>query len=80
MEAPFFTRNHMEKRRGNGYKLFLGGCQLELKKRENFHYEDMRTQRHWNNLPRKVVDSPTLDTSRIQLESVLGNLVSSAFS
>ncbi|KFV50219.1 hypothetical protein N341_12459, partial [Tyto alba] len=35
----------------------------------------MRTNSHWNNLPREVVDSPTLNTSKIQLDRVLGHLV-----
>ncbi|PKU34263.1 rna-directed dna polymerase from mobile element jockey-like [Limosa lapponica baueri] len=35
----------------------------------------MRTISHWNNLPREVVDSPTLDTFKIWLDRVLGHLV-----
>ncbi|KFV45672.1 hypothetical protein N341_00527, partial [Tyto alba] len=30
---------------------------------------------HWNNLPREVVDSPTLGTYKIQLDRVLDRLV-----
>ena len=35
----------------------------------------MRTISHWNNLPREVVDSPTSDIFKIQLDRVLGHLV-----
>jgi len=35
----------------------------------------MRIISRWNNLPREVVDSTTLDTSKIQLDKVLGHLV-----
>ena len=35
----------------------------------------IRTISHWYNLPREVVDSSTLDTSKIQLDRVLGHLV-----
>ncbi|KFV13559.1 hypothetical protein N340_07693, partial [Tauraco erythrolophus] len=35
----------------------------------------MRTISYWNNLPREVVDSPTLDTFKIHLDRVLGHLV-----
>ena len=65
------TRSHMEKMRGNGYKLLLGTFQLDTK--ENFF--TVRTISHWNNLPREVVDSPTLDTFKIQLDRGLGQLV-----
>jgi len=65
------TRNHMEKTRGNGYKLLLQGFQLDTKAK----FFTMRTISYWNNLPREVVDSPTLDTFKIQLDRVLGRLV-----
>ncbi|KAK4830388.1 hypothetical protein QYF61_010899 [Mycteria americana] len=66
-----FTRSHMEKTRGNGYKLLLGKFQLDTRGR----FFTMRIICYWNNLPREVVDSPTLDTSKIQLDRVLGHLV-----
>ncbi|KFQ15499.1 hypothetical protein N330_04857, partial [Leptosomus discolor] len=34
-----------------------------------------RTISHWNYLPREVVDSPVLDTFKIQLDRVLGHLI-----
>ncbi|KAM9649111.1 uncharacterized protein ACIBXB_011590 [Morphnus guianensis] len=66
-----FTRSHMEKTLGNGYKLLLRRFQLDTRGR----FFTMRTISHWNNLPREVVDSPTLDTFKIQLDRVLGHLV-----
>ena len=66
-----FTRSHMEKTRGNGYKLLLGRFRLDTRGK----FFTMRTISHWNNLPREVVDSPTLDTFKIQLDRVLGHLV-----
>ena len=66
-----FTRSHMEKTRGNGYKLCLGRFQLDTRGR----FFTMRTISHWNNLPREVVDSPTLHTFKILLDMVLGHLV-----
>ncbi|KAK4825406.1 LOW QUALITY PROTEIN: hypothetical protein QYF61_027172 [Mycteria americana] len=66
-----FTRSHMEKTRGNGYKSLLGRFQLDARRK----FFTMRKISHWNNLPREVVDSPTLDTFKIQLDRVLGHLV-----
>jgi len=66
-----FTRVHMEKTRGKGYKLLLGRFQLDTRRQ----FFTMRTISHWNNLPREVVDSPTLDTSKIWLDSVLDHLI-----
>ena len=53
-----FTRSHMEMKRVNGYKLFLGSLQLDTRGR----FFTMRTITHWNDLLREVVDSPILDT------------------
>ena len=66
-----FTRSHMEKTRGNGCKLLLGRFRLDTRGK----FFTMRTINHWNNLPREVVDSPTLDTFKIWLDRVLGHLV-----
>ncbi|PKU45878.1 hypothetical protein llap_3820 [Limosa lapponica baueri] len=66
-----FKRSHMEKTRSNRYKLLLGRFRLD--KRGKFF--KLRTISHWNNLPGVVVDSPSLDTFKIQLDRVLGLLV-----
>lgn len=63
-----FTKSHMEKMRANAYELLLG--RLQLVTRGKFF-----TINHWNELPRKVVDSPTLDIVNIQLGRGLGNLI-----
>ena len=65
-----FTRSHMEKTRSNGYKLLLGRFQLDT----GGKLFTMKTISHWNNLPREVVDLPTLDTFKIQMARVLGHL------
>ena len=31
--------------------------------------------RHWNRLPRDVVDAPFLETFRVRLDQVLGNMI-----
>ena len=64
------TRGHLEKTRGNGYKLLLGRFQLDTRGK----FFTTRTISRWNNLLREVVDSPTLDTFKIRLDRVLGHL------
>ncbi|KFV07697.1 hypothetical protein N340_06034, partial [Tauraco erythrolophus] len=34
-----------------------------------------RVVRHWNRLPREVVDAPSLEVFRARLDEALGNLV-----
>jgi len=70
-EDCLFTTSHMEKMRVNGYKVLLGRFQLDTRGK----FFILRTISHWNHLPRKVVDSPTLDTFKICLDRVLGHLV-----
>ncbi|GAB0187282.1 hypothetical protein GRJ2_001193500 [Grus japonensis] len=65
------TRRHMEKTRGNGYKLLLGRFQLDTRRK----FFTMRIISHWNNLPREATDSPAVDTLKIWLDRVLGHLV-----
>jgi len=65
----------MEKVRGNGYNLLLWRFQLDTKGK----FFTMRIISHWNNLPREVVGSPTLDTFKIQLDRVLSHLVRLCF-
>ncbi|KFV50588.1 hypothetical protein N341_12438, partial [Tyto alba] len=55
----------------DGQELLLGRFKLDTRVK----FFTMRTISHWNNFPREVVDSPTLDTLKIQLDRVLGHLV-----
>jgi len=35
----------------------------------------MRVVKHWNRLPREVVDAPSLETSKARLDRALSNLI-----
>jgi len=61
----------MQNTRDNVYKLILGRLQLDTRGK----FLTMRMISHWNNLTWELVDSPTMDTFKIQLNRVLGHLV-----
>ncbi|KFQ66567.1 hypothetical protein N334_10285, partial [Pelecanus crispus] len=66
-----FTRACSDRTRGNGFKLKKGRFRFNLRKR----FFTMRVVRHWNRLPREVVDAPSLEAFKARLEGALSKLV-----
>ncbi|KFP13113.1 hypothetical protein Z169_01669, partial [Egretta garzetta] len=54
----------------NSFKLKEGRFRLGIRK-----LFTMRVVRHWNRLPREVVDAPSLDVFKARLDGALSNLV-----
>ena len=57
--------------RGNGLKLRHGRFRLDIR-RKCF---TQRVVKHWNRLPKEVVDAPLLEAFKARLDVALGSLV-----
>ncbi|PKU47329.1 hypothetical protein llap_2354 [Limosa lapponica baueri] len=66
-----FVREWSNRTRSDGFKLKEGTLRLGIRKK----FFTLRVVRHWNRLPREVVDAPSLEVFTARLDGALSNLV-----
>ena len=70
-EDKHFSRACCNRTRHKDFKVKECGFRLDIRKT----FFAMRVVKHWNRLPREVVDAPSLETFKVRLDGALSNQV-----
>jgi len=70
-EENIFSTACCNRTRNNGFKLRESRFRLDIRKK----FFTMTVVKHWNRLPREVVEAPSLETFKARLDRALSNLI-----
>ncbi|PKU45425.1 hypothetical protein llap_4278 [Limosa lapponica baueri] len=65
-----FIRECSDRRKGNSFKVKEGRFRLDIRKK----LFTVKVTRHWNRLPRQVVDAPSLEVFKTRLDGTVNKL------
>ena len=68
--ADLFSLGSNDRTSGNGSKLHQGRFRLDVRK----HFFTERVVKHWNRLPREVINAPSLSALKRHLGKALNNM------
>ena len=66
-----FTWVDNDRTRGSGLKLREDRIRLDIRRK----FFTLRVVRHWNRLPREIMDAPSLEVLKASLDGALANLI-----
>ncbi|KFV92211.1 hypothetical protein N327_07650, partial [Fulmarus glacialis] len=69
--GKLFSRACCDRTKGNGFKLKEGRFKLDTRNK----FFTVRVVKHWDRLPREMVNAPSLETLKVWLDGALSNLI-----